>query len=290
MDIKALTAKLVADCKQAAESASLSVVCKLDERVPSRVATDRNHVAKVIGHLLSNAIKFSPAGKTVQVLLISGVPHEPPKSSVTFGSARFVSESKGYERSGFVIIIKDEGCGVRQENLKHIFEAYRQTKETTTRNFGGKGLGLSILKKLVESLEGSIYLDSTVGKGTIFSVFIPYRSLRSVHNVQQATYYSMEGTIRNAEKINLPAQTKLLFAEDDALSRKLYKRWINKIKVKCAFNTNGMELVRAAENALKADPKTQLIVMTDIHMPTLGGLQAVKEILKLKWEQKPLFS
>jgi len=119
-----------------------------DEQLPVTVYTDVSKIKQILKNLLSNAIKFTPEGKKVQL-----------------------STKKNNDYILFQVV--DEGIGISEEKLKIIFEAFEQADNSKTRAFGGSGLGLSIAKKLAESLDGNISVESVLGKGSVFSCYIP---------------------------------------------------------------------------------------------------------------------
>jgi signal transduction histidine kinase len=114
--------------------------------------TDRTKVQEIVRNLVDNAVKFVDRG------------------SVT------VQARPAAEPGALVIEVSDTGPGVPPEELPHVFEPFRQVGESRTRTTGGVGLGLSIVKQLVEVLGGSVKLESRVGRGTTFRVTLPYRA------------------------------------------------------------------------------------------------------------------
>lgn len=116
--------------------------------IPNKIKTDRDRLREIIVNLLSNAAKFTEKGK-INILT-------------------------GMDKEGMInISVSDTGCGIREEDLLHIFEEFRQMNIGTKKRYGGTGLGLAISKKLVHLLGGNIFVKSTFGNGTTFIVAIP---------------------------------------------------------------------------------------------------------------------
>lgn len=163
---------------------------------PQIIETDRQRFEQVLKNLLSNAFKFTESGK-VELL---------------------ISKSHNNE---IQFSIKDTGIGISQEQQLLVFDAFRQADGTTSRKYGGTGLGLSISRELVRLLGGKIELESTVGKGSIFTVTLP--ELHSIENVQDRDSLiisDQEDTEYNkTSKNSLPADTsnsyKKNYIEDD---------------------------------------------------------------------------
>ncbi|MES2414822.1 MAG: response regulator [Pseudomonadota bacterium] len=128
---------------------ALSFEVKVDPATPISIFTDRQRVEQILKNLLSNAIKFTEKGKV----------------SLT------VAEHSG----GYVAFsVQDSGIGIREDQQKIIFDAFQQADGTTSRRYGGTGLGLSISRDLTTLLGGSISVESAEGKGSTFTLLLPY--------------------------------------------------------------------------------------------------------------------
>ena len=132
---------------------NLAVSTKLRGTVPS-LKTDRQKVKQIVLNLLSNALKFTPAG------------------SVTM-TASYDARLKKVD-----IAVKDTGVGIPAEDQGKVFEDFRQLDSSPARGYGGTGLGLSICRRLAHILGGSIWLDSTPGKGSTFTLRLPAKAKR----------------------------------------------------------------------------------------------------------------
>jgi signal transduction histidine kinase len=128
----------------------LSVRWAAPRNLPS-IQSDAQKIRQILTNLLSNAIKFTPKG------------------SVTIETTDLP------QRDGIEIKVHDTGVGIKREELPRIFEAFHQVDGTSTREFGGVGLGLTIVRELAEALKGEVHAESEYGKGSAFTVFLPYR-------------------------------------------------------------------------------------------------------------------
>ncbi|MBI5838750.1 MAG: hypothetical protein HZB19_01485 [Chloroflexi bacterium] len=133
----------------------LSMWMDVAPEVPQTLIGDEGRVEQVLSNLVVNAIKFTrTGGVTIHVF-------------------------KG-ENTHWALQVKDTGIGISPEDRAYIFEPFRQADETTSRKYGGVGLGLSIVQQLVSAMGGSIDLESKTGQGSVFTVYLPIRSVDSL--------------------------------------------------------------------------------------------------------------
>ena len=141
--------------KEPAHKKNLSLILECDKNIDF-FNSDANKIKKIIEHLVSNALKFSKKG----VIKIS---------------AKVINEYLEIE-------VKDEGIGIEKDKLIHIFDRFTQVDASSTREYGGAGLGLAISKNLCELLDGKISVQSEVGKGSIFKVSIKNKEFKVLVN------------------------------------------------------------------------------------------------------------
>ncbi len=138
------------------------------------VFADRDAVQEVVENLLSNAIKYSPTGKSVWVSVsVSEMLPRHSSSAVTTTSDVTTDGSLDNSKQWSLITVRDEGLGIGKEDMKRMFEKYARLTAQPTGGEHSTGLGLSIVKKLVDSMNGRIWCESEVGKGTTFVVELP---------------------------------------------------------------------------------------------------------------------
>ena len=130
--------------------------------VPPTIETDEQRLQQVLKNLLSNAFKFTDSGRVkLRVGLAEG--------------RQFASETLSRAESVLEFAVEDTGVGIPQDKLRIIFEAFQQADGTTSRRYGGTGLGLSISREIARLLGGEIHVESHVGEGSTFSLFLPAR-------------------------------------------------------------------------------------------------------------------
>ena len=155
-DLKGLVDATIRLLSVDAEKRGLEVTCEFDPRVSHRVSGDPGRVRQILTNLTANAIKFTHEGRIA-------VSVEPPPPGASADAVHFV--------------VRDTGIGISPEKLDTIFEQFTQADISTTRRYGGSGLGLTICRGLVERMGGQISVTSAEGKGSAFSFWVPLPAL-----------------------------------------------------------------------------------------------------------------
>ncbi|ACS81405.1 CHASE4 domain-containing protein [Maridesulfovibrio salexigens] len=124
----------------------LKLVCHIDENVPDKVVGDATRIRQVLNNLISNAVKFTSEGTIVVSIY--------------------------WEAEKLIFAVKDEGIGIAADKINYIFESFTQADSSTSRKYGGTGLGLPISRKLVSMMGGEIFVCSSVGEGTTFRFYV----------------------------------------------------------------------------------------------------------------------
>ncbi|MGB7443780.1 MAG: PAS domain-containing protein [Coleofasciculaceae cyanobacterium] len=223
----------------AAEAKRIQIKTKLDTN-PVLISGDANRLQQVIWNLLSNAVKFTDTGGEVEVCL----------------------EQIG---SSAQIQVKDTGRGISLKFLPHMFDYFRQENSTTTRKFGGLGLGLAIVRHLVELHGGSVWAESPgEGQGAIFTVRLPM-TVATAKETQKDNF---------DEVIQLDG-LRILVVDDEADIREL---------VACILELSGAEVTLAAsaeEAVIALSQSLPDLLLCDIGMPDVDGYALMDEIRKL---------
>lgn len=150
IEVAPLLQEVLDGLKPLVEKKGLATFIDFSQKVPA-IESDRMRTRQVFSNLLSNAVKFTEEGE-IRIQL-----HDRP------------------ERCGVEVAVHDTGIGIPEKELPRIFEAFHQVDGTLTREFGGTGLGLAIVKELLDLLKGEIRVTSEYGKGSTFTVYLPYR-------------------------------------------------------------------------------------------------------------------
>jgi len=219
----------------------LAVEVHVAPDVPDCQRSDPNRIRQVLLNLVNNAIKFTSAGTiTVSVDLFEGV--GPPR--VHF-------------------CVADTGIGIPQEKLGLIFEAFRQADGTTTRRYGGTGLGLTICSRLIELMGGNIWVESELGKGSRFHFVIP---LAKGSHTAAAQAAAITAAVPETSPL------RVLVAEDNIINQKIAARLLEKAGHRVTVANDGREAL-AAWRQQRFD-----LVLMDIQMPHLNGFECTAAI------------
>jgi signal transduction histidine kinase len=152
--------------RTAAEEKGLSFSAKIETDTPRFIRTDIKRLQQIIDIFMSNAVKFTSNGEIY----------------LTISSGAVGDLAKGLGPEAFSISITDTGIGIPAEEFEHIFEEFRQVDGSSTRQFGGAGLGLALARRLVRHLGGTISVTSTVEKGSTFTVTVPNQPMPPEQN------------------------------------------------------------------------------------------------------------
>ncbi len=196
-----------------ADSKGISLHVNIDKNIPASLIGDPYRLNQIITNLVNNAIKFTEKGSvsiTVQIL------------------------EKKSEDIRLMLKVTDTGIGISEKGKKKLFKEFSQVDSSTTRKYGGTGLGLSICQNLVVILDGEIGVDSEVDKGSEFWVKLKYK-------------YAAEDKISQQKGDNtIPANLKILYAEDNIINQRVTKFLLKKINTECDIAGNGGKLLKCS--------------------------------------------
>lgn len=212
------------------------------------ICIDHKHLLRIVLNLMNNAVKFTQSGGDVKCRL-SHIPTDDPEG--------FIVE----------IVVSDTGIGISEEFLPHMFETFEREKSATVSGIKGTGLGLVIVKKLVELMRGTVEVQSEIGKGTTFTVRLPAKVADPADSRREILeYHAKRGSVGNK---------RVLIAEDSDLNAEILSEILSAEGIDVERASDGKECI----DMLSRAPKDyyQLILM-DIQMPTMDGLSAAKDI------------
>jgi signal transduction histidine kinase/ActR/RegA family two-component response regulator len=212
-----------------------------------QVITDELRIEQIIINIVSNAIKYTPPGKTVD-LIAEEVPSPGGKNKYRF-------------------IIRDTGIGIKEDYMPHIFESFTREERTTVNRIQGTGLGLAITAKIVEMMGGTISVKSKLGEGSEFTVELELEPLET----------DSQANADNSENIDL-AGHRILLVEDNAINAEIARMILEQYGAEVQQAENGKIGLEALQ---EKGPGYYDAVLMDIQMPVMNGFEATKAIRAL---------
>jgi signal transduction histidine kinase/CheY-like chemotaxis protein len=231
-----------------AQEKDIELICNIDPTLPAQFFSDPVRIRQILVNLIGNAIKFTLKGEVF--------------ITVRQGSAIYEKEGKKF--IDIAVAVKDTGIGIAAEKINSIFESFTQADSSTTRKFGGSGLGLTISKRLAELMNGNLQVESEYGKGSTFTLHLPME----IVSEQPAVTFVSKGILRS-----------VLVIDDNITNCKLMADIFRYLNIPCKICYNGPEALLAIERSGKENKQFDLII-TDNQMPEMDGITLVQQIKK----------
>lgn len=230
--------KFVLTFQEQAKMKNINFTLDCENCVEKEIISDEKMLSQILNNLLSNAIKFTDKGYVKLHINI-------------------------LEENKITIIVKDTGIGINKNKLNRIFDPFYQGDNSLSKKYGGTGLGLPIIKKSVDILNGEITVKTEEGKGTKFSILIPCQ-------ISTATKKTEIKSVEITPKYN--NKVKIISAEDVEINQLLLEKMLKPQNWDLKKVYNGKELLA------ELDKETYNIILMDIQMPEMDGIEATKII------------
>jgi hypothetical protein len=243
-DLKKKITNVVAALNNSALDNNIKIHFDYEKDLPNNFIADQLKISQILINLIGNAIKFTKDGDI------------------------WIRVSKIGEKDGIFNLrfeIEDNGIGISKEKQENMFESFSQGSIQINRKYGGTGLGLSIVKGLIEILNGKIYMESELNKGTTFTFELPLEYTDKIATEKSSNYF------KDINDMDL-SKVKILVVEDNKINQMITKKILNKMNLNCDVVDNGEEAVDMVKN------NAYDVVLMDIHMPGISGLEATKII------------
>ena len=232
----------------------LTVSCDLSK---PQVYVDKIHFTEIVMNLLSNALKYTGEGGTVHCEIHQDFPEG----------------NDGQTR--IIFSVSDNGIGMSQEYQKKIFDAFSRERNTTEGGVEGSGIGMAIVKKLIDAMGGSISLKSELGQGSTFTVILPCKLVRQLSD--------SHSTVCEKKERSALIGKRILLAEDNDLNAEIAITLLEEEGMLVDRVVDGVECFEKVEKCPKG---YYALILMDIQMPRLDGYLATTKIRKLQDEEK----
>lgn len=243
VNLKELLNQVINEQSAVADKKRITLTLTYPDNAPSSFEIDPLRFKQVMSNLVSNAIKFT---------------HE--------GYVSVSVETRTVPEPLVVIQVRDSDIGIRQEQLAKLFTPFTQGDVTTTRQYGGSGLGLSIVEQLVQLMGGEVQVESTPDIGSCFTILLP-RTACHLEAISDPI-----STQPSAPEAPDMSHLRVLIAEDNEINQLVVEAFLQECGTQATFVDNGARLVEAVKSA-QYD-----LILCDIRMPVMGGIEACTKI------------
>lgn len=240
--------------KAIAEKKNLDIYFNIDNNIPDQLCADEHRLKQVLSNLISNALKFTEEGHVnINAHVIEELPND--KVNIQFE-------------------VQDTGIGISEQDSNQVFETYEQLNSSIDKQHSGTGLGLGIAKKIVELFNGSIQVESELGKGSKFSFNII---------IDKGSELINENTPNSTPDKNIEHK-KVLVVDDKDVNITVAKLLLNQLNCSVTCCQNGQEAI----DVLKENDFD--IIFMDVQMPVMNGINATKIIKDQKLSNSPILA
>jgi PAS domain S-box-containing protein len=228
--------KTVKACSIQAAAKHLELVLDFAPDIPEEIVADAGRLRQCLTNLLGNAMKFTPSGEIAVSVVI---------------------EEENTDTRTLHFSVRDTGIGISAEQQKHIFKAFSQADESTTQEFGGTGLGLTITKCLVELLNGRIWIESALGKGSTFHFTVKCGKAAAGESANPPQIVGLKGL-------------RALIVDDNETNRRILSRVLDRWGINSTSVSSGEEGMSELERT-QCGGKPFDFVLLDCEMPEMDG-------------------
>lgn len=251
IDVRQIIIDATKIMEQKAKTKGIALLTNFPSPIPHKVMGDQLRLSQILFNLIGNAVKFTDEGFV----------------EVSCKAVKGSDENKHY----FSFSVTDTGIGVPLDKQEKIFERFTQAADDTQRLYGGTGLGLNIAKSIVDMHGGTLSMESTPGQGTTFHFILSFKKYEEAEGLEEVNSIDGEKIL----SINKEKPIRILLAEDNMINAMLAMQVLGNGGFIVDHVTNGLQAVEQVQE------KEYDVVLMDIQMPVLNGIEATKRIRTL---------
>jgi signal transduction histidine kinase/ActR/RegA family two-component response regulator len=241
-NLKELLENIQNSLKEVATKNNNSFVLEIDPNIPDNLMGDPTKLSQIFMNLVNNALKFTKDGNVTTI-------------------TKLVCLQDGNAILSFAII--DTGIGIPKDKLATVFESFSQGSVEINRKYGGTGLGLTIVKKLIKLMGGQINLESTVGKGSKFSFELEFKVNENQVPIEKKPLTHNKSILKGRN---------ILLVEDNKINQMITKKMLENKGVSCEVIGNGEDAIEVAKS------QSFDLILMDVHLPGINGTIATQRI------------
>ena len=252
----------------------LELACRVDASIPNRLIGDPGRLRQIIVNLVGNAIKFTEHGE----VLVSVEPEEFRDTTEVGRALLPVEPSTGKSArptARLKFSVRDTGIGISPDQQQRLFQAFSQADASTTRRYGGTGLGLAISQRLIQMMQGRIWVESEAGQGSTFSFVAEFSVAENQSRPRPAQLHHVR---------DLP----VLVVDDNSTNLRILKEMLRNWGMQPTLVDSGPAAMVAIDNAQRAGRPFRMALL-DFHMPDMNGLQLAERVSSQPgWHRFPM--
>jgi PAS domain S-box-containing protein len=264
--LRPLVAELCASLEPLAGSRAVDLIQVVDPTLPDWVCSDAVRLRQLLYNLVGNGIKFAQGGDRQR------------------GWVRVRLEPAANPAYRLTLSVADNGIGMSEAVQSQLFRPFGQAETSTTRRFGGTGLGLTICKRLVDLMGGAIEVESTLDVGSTFRIHLPLEATQAPETAQPAsesldqpavgTEPPVVDTAPMLSSAQPASERRLLVAEDDEINQEVIQLQLDMLGYRADLAANGVEALKL----WRVGQGRYLALLTDLHMPEMDGYALTEQI------------